>query len=71
MSGTEPVELTRALILLRADHDTARRLLEADLEALGATWEQAEPWLTALDDSHRAASIALFRIDTGGPPKPP
>ena len=69
MSGTEPFELTKALILLRADRDTERRLLEADLEAAGTTREQTEPWLTALDDFYQAAAITLFRIDNDAPPK--
>ena len=70
MNGDEPVELSNALVLLRADHDSARRLLQGDLEAIGATPEEAEVWLTALDDIHRTAASTLFRIDNGAPPKP-
>ena len=42
MSDAEPMELSDALVLLRADHDTGRRQLQADLEALGATPEESE-----------------------------
>lgn len=69
MTASEPMELSDALMLLRADHDSARRLLLTDLEALGASQEEREIWLTALDDMHRAAAGTLFRIESGAPPK--
>ncbi len=70
MNSAEPMELSDALVLLRADHDTARRQLQADLDERGATPEETEVWLDALDDMHRAAAGSLFRIDNGAPPKP-
>ena len=63
MSG--PVELTDALARLRADRDAAQRLLEADLEKLGATAEEAAPWLDVHNEIYRQAATALFRIDSG------
>ena len=70
MNSAEPIELSDALVLLRADHDTARRQLQADLDERGATPEETEVWLDALDDMHRAAAGSHFRIDNGAPPKP-
>ncbi len=69
MNGDEPVELTDALVLLRADRDTARRQIQNDLEAIDATPEQAEVWLDAFDGIYRAAASTLFRIENGAPPK--
>ena len=69
MNSAEPIELANALVLLRADRDTARRQLKADLEIAGALPEETEVWLTALDDMHRAAATTLFRIETGALPK--
>ena len=69
MNGAEPMELASALVLLRADCDTARRQLQADLDKRGATPEESEVWLTALDDMHRTAASTLFRIETGARPK--
>ena len=66
---SNPVELTDALALLRADHDSAQHLLEADLEKLGATAEEAAPWLDAHNEIYRQAATALFRIDNGAPPR--
>ena len=70
MNSAEPIELTSALVLLRADRDTVRRQLQADLDERGATPEESEIWLDALDDMHRAAASTLFRIDNNAPPKP-
>ena len=67
---TEPVELTDALALLRADHVTGRAQLEADLKEHGASPEEAAVWLDAVDEMHRIAASTLFRIDNGAPPKP-
>ena len=70
MNSAEPIELSNALTILRADRDVARQQLQADLEALGATPEETEIWLDALDNMHRAAASTLFRIENGAPPKP-
>ncbi len=64
------MELSDALVLLRADRDTERSRLQADLEIAGVSPEETEVWLTALDDIHRAAASTLFRIENGAPPKP-
>lgn len=69
MSSAEPVELPDALAGLRADYDSARRQLQADLKAVGATEEEAEVWLDALDGMHHAAASTLFRIENGARPK--
>ncbi len=70
MNSAEPIELSDALVLLCADRDTGRRQLQADLEAIVATPEQAEVWLDAFDGIYRAAASTLFRIENGAPPKP-
>ena len=66
---SEPVELTDALALLRADRDSTQRLLEADLKERGATAEEAAPWLDAHNEIYRQAATTLFRIDSGAPPR--
>ena len=70
MTGPESTELADALMLLRAERDIERQRLQADLDALGATAAESEPFLTTLDDVYRAASNTLFLIDNGAPPKP-
>ncbi len=70
MNSAEPMDLSDALVLLRADRDTGRRQLQTDLEAIDATPEQAEVWLDAFDGIYRAAASTLFRIENGAPPKP-